>query len=60
MPKKRKNKTIKCEVCNIMSSVIIHNKIYYCSDCYIFETKIPMSAAIQNLYSEGQTAKKKN
>ena len=29
-------------------------------DKIIFETKIPMSAAIQNLYSEGQTAKKKN
>jgi len=49
-----------CEVCTTIPSVIIHNKIYYCADCYIFETKIPMSAAIQNLYSEGQTAKKKN
>ena len=60
MPKKRKSKTIKCEVCNTMGSVIIYKQIYYCGDCYIFETKIPMTQAIQNLYTEGQYYKLKN
>ena len=59
MPK-RKSKIIKCEVCTTMPSVIIHKQVYYCADCYIFECKIPMSEAIQNLYAEGQTAKMKN
>jgi len=59
MPKK-KSRVIKCEVCNTLPSVIIHKKVYYCSDCYIFECKIPMSDAIQNLYNEGQSIKLKN
>jgi hypothetical protein len=59
MPKK-KSRLIKCEVCNVIPSVIIHKQVYYCADCYIFECKIPMSEAIQNLYAEGQTAKLKN
>ena len=56
----KKDKEIQCEVCNMLPSVIIHSQIYYCADCYIFEAKIPMDKAIQNLYSEGQTAKLKN
>jgi protein-arginine kinase activator protein McsA len=59
MPKK-KSRVIKCELCNTLPSVIIHKKLYYCSDCYIFECKIPMSDAIQNLYNEGQSIKLKN
>ena len=60
MPKKQKSRVIKCEMCNTLPSVIIHKKLYYCADCYIFECKIPMSEAIQNLYNEGQSAKKLN
>ena len=56
MPKE-KNKTIKCEICIKVPSVIIHEKIYYCADCYIFETKVPMNESIQNLYAEGQENK---
>jgi len=59
MPKK-KSRVIKCEMCNTLPSVIIHKKLYYCADCYIFECKIPMSDAIQNLYNHGQTPKLKN
>ena len=59
MPKK-KSRVIKCEICNTLPSVIIHKKLYYCADCYIFECKIPMSDAIQNLYNEGQSIKLKN
>jgi protein-arginine kinase activator protein McsA len=59
MPKK-KSRVIKCEMCNTLPSVIIHKKLYYCADCYIFECKIPMSDAIQNLYNEGQSIKLKN
>ena len=59
MPKK-KSRVIKCELCNTLPSVIIHKKLYYCSDCYIFECKIPMSDAIQNLQSEGRSIKLKN
>jgi protein-arginine kinase activator protein McsA len=58
--KEKKSKVIKCEVCTTLPSVIIHKKVYYCADCYIFETKIPMSDAIQNLYNDGQTPKLKN
>jgi len=60
MPKKQKSRVIKCEMCNTFPSVIIHKKLYYCADCYIFECKIPMSEAIQNLYKDGQTPKLKN
>ena len=60
MTKKQKSRLIKCEVCTTIPSVIIHKQVYYCADCYIFECKIPMSEAIQNLYAEGQTAKLKN
>ena len=60
MPKKPKSKKMKCEVCNTIPSVIIHNRIYYCADCYIFECKIDMSVAIQNLYTDGHTEKLKN
>jgi protein-arginine kinase activator protein McsA len=60
MPKKQKSRVIKCEMCNTLPSVIIHKKLYYCADCYIFECKIPMSDAIQNLYNHGQTPKLKN
>ena len=56
MPKE-KNKTIKGEICTIVPAVIIHEKIYYCADCYIFETKVPFSESIQNLYAEGQNKK---
>ena len=34
MPKE-KNKTIKCEICTTVPSVIIHEKIYYCADCML-------------------------
>ena len=58
--KTEKSKKIKCEVCNTIPSVIIHKQVYYCADCYIFECKIPMTEAIQNLYADGHTEKLQN
>ena len=49
-----------CERCDGVVAVIVHEYNYYCAECYIFECKIPMSEAIQNLYNEGQSAKKLN
>ena len=41
MPKKQKSRTIKCEVCTTIPSVIIHKQVYYCADCYIKLKNIP-------------------
>ena len=56
----RKSEIIKCEVCNCVNAVIVHEKIYYCADCYIFENKIPMPQAVNNLNIEGTKDKLKN
>ena len=57
---KKENKIIKCEVCSITNAVVIHEKVYYCPDCYIYENKIPMTEAIVNLNLDGKYDKLKN
>ena len=52
MTKTKKNKPyepIICEECNVFTAVIIHEKVYMCGECYMFDQNIPFDTALTNL-----------
>ena len=49
-----------CEECNLDTAVIIHEKIYYCVECYIFLVDMPWDNAVTNIYENGFNSKIKN
>lgn len=60
---KKRNKLFEpiiCEECNMSNSVIIHEKVYYCADCYIFLVDIPWDNALANIKKNGFYSKLKN
>jgi protein-arginine kinase activator protein McsA len=60
---KKRNKSFElvvCEECNLDTAVIIHEKIYYCVECYIFLVDMPWDNAVTNIYENGFNSKIKN
>jgi hypothetical protein len=63
MPKTKKNKPyepIICEECNVLTAVIIHEKVYMCGECYMFDQDIPFDTAITNLTTGFEKKRFKN
>jgi len=59
MPKERDNRII-CEDCDEAYAVIIHQKVYYCGECYMFHEGISTKDALMNLNVEQAVPKLKN
>ena len=60
---KKRNKSFEliiCEECNLDTADIIHEKIYYCVECYIFLVDMPWDNAVTNIYENGFNSKIKN
>jgi protein-arginine kinase activator protein McsA len=57
---KKRNKSFElviCEECNLDTAVIIHEKIYYCVECYIFLVDMPWDNAVTNIKKMDLTQK---
>jgi len=60
---KKRNKLFEpiiCEECEVFTAVIIHEKVYMCGECYMFDQNIPFSTAITNLRTGFEKKKLKN
>jgi|OM-RGC.v1.035909622 protein-arginine kinase activator protein McsA len=60
---KKRNKSFEpiiCENCNKFTAVIIHEKVYMCGECYMFDQNIPFDTALTNLRAGFEKKRFKN